>query len=158
MAERADIGLAFDGDGDRLIVVDETGVELTGDHMLAICAQDMKARGQLPNNMAVGTVMSNFGLHKTMRELGIQLKCSAVGDRYLLEMMRAEGASIGAEASGHMIFLEHQTTGDGIVAALQVVMLMPSIILAEGGNAPGKFWLTRLGSIKMRAEAGSFDR
>ncbi len=124
LAERADIGLAFDGDGDRLIVVDETGVELTGDHMLAICAQDMKARGQLPNNMAVGTVMSNFGLHKTMRELGIQLKCSAVGDRYLLEMMRAEGASIGAEASGHMIFLEHQTTGDGIVAALQVLAVM----------------------------------
>jgi phosphoglucosamine mutase len=124
LAERADIGLAFDGDGDRLIVVDETGVELTGDHVLAICAKDLKERGKLKNNVAVGTVMSNFGLHATMRQLGIELACSAVGDRYVLETMREKGGILGAEPSGHMIFLDKQTTGDGIVAALQLLAVM----------------------------------
>ena len=123
-AERADIGLAFDGDGDRLIVVDENSVELTGDHILAICTKDMKARGELPNNLAVGTVMSNFGLHATMREIGVELGCSAVGDRYVLEMMNARGGGIGAEASGHMIFSGKHTTGDGIVSALQLLAVM----------------------------------
>lgn len=124
LAERADVGLAFDGDGDRLIVVDENGAELTGDHVLAICAQDLKARGKLKNNVAVGTVMSNFGLHAAMRKLGIELACSAVGDRYVLETMKAKGAVIGAEASGHMIFLDKQTTGDGLVAALQLLAVL----------------------------------
>ena len=123
-AERADVGLAFDGDGDRLIVVDETGAELTGDHVLAVCAKDLKERGQLKNNVAVGTVMSNFGLHAAMRKLGIELACSAVGDRYVLEAMKAKGGIVGAESSGHMIFLEKQTTGDGIVAALQLLAVM----------------------------------
>jgi len=124
LAERADVGLAFDGDGDRLIVVDENGTELTGDHVLAICAKDLKERGQLKNNVAVGTVMSNFGLHAAMRKLGIELACSAVGDRYVLETMKARGSVIGAEASGHMIFLDKQTTGDGLVAALQLLAVM----------------------------------
>ena len=124
LAERADVGLAFDGDGDRLIVVDENGTELTGDHVLAVCAQDLKARGKLKNNVAVGTVMSNFGLHAAMRKLGIELACSAVGDRYVLETMKAKGGVIGAEASGHMIFLDKQTTGDGIVAALQLLAVL----------------------------------
>ena len=124
LAERADVGLAFDGDGDRLIVVDENGTELTGDHVLAVCAQDLKARGKLKNNVAVGTVMSNFGLHAAMRKLGIDLACSAVGDRYVLEAMKAKGGVIGAEPSGHMIFLDKQTTGDGIVAALQLLAVM----------------------------------
>ena len=126
LAERADIGLAFDGDGDRLIVVDETGAELTGDHILAVCAKDLKVHGHLKNNVAVGTVMSNFGLHATMRKLGIELVCSAVGDRYVLEAMRAKGGILGAEPSGHMIFLNQQTTGDGIVAALQLLAVMRS--------------------------------
>ena len=124
LAERADIGLAFDGDGDRLIVVDETGAELTGDHILAVCAKDLKVHGHLKNNVAVGTVMSNFGLHATMRKLGIELACSAVGDRYVLETMREKGGLLGAEPSGHMIFLDKQTTGDGIVAALQLLAVM----------------------------------
>ncbi len=124
LAERADVGLAFDGDGDRLIVVDETGVELTGDHVLAICAQDLKARGKLNNNLAVGTVMSNFGLHTTMRKLGIELACSAVGDRYVLDLMRERGGVIGAEASGHMIFSDQHTTGDGIVSGLQLLAVL----------------------------------
>ena len=123
-AERADVGLAFDGDGDRLIAVDETGAELSGDYLLAICARDLKERGRLKNNIAVGTVMSNFGLHAALRQLGIELACSAVGDRYVLELMRARGAVIGAEASGHMIFLDQQTTGDGLVAALQLLAVM----------------------------------
>ena len=124
LAERADVGLAFDGDGDRLIVVDENGAELTGDHVLAVCAKDLKERGKLKNNVAVGTVMSNFGLHAAMRKLGIELACSAVGDRYVLETMKAKGGVIGAEASGHMIFLDKQTTGDGIVAALQLLAVL----------------------------------
>lgn len=124
LAERADIGLAFDGDGDRLIVVDETGSELSGDHILAVCAKDLKERGKLANNTAVGTVMSNFGLHAALRKLGIELACSAVGDRYVLEAMKAKGSVIGAEPSGHMIFLNQQTTGDGIVAALQLLAVI----------------------------------
>jgi len=124
LAERADIGLAFDGDGDRLIVVDETGEELTGDHILAVCAKDLKVHCHLKNNVAVGTVMSNFGLHATMRKLGIELVCSAVGDRYVLEAMREKGGNLGAEPSGHMIFLDQQTTGDGIVAALQLLAVL----------------------------------
>ena len=124
LAERADVGLAFDGDGDRLIVVDENGVELTGDHVLAICAKDLKERGKLKGNVAIGTVMSNFGLHATMRKLGVELGCSAVGDRYVLEMMKERGGILGAEPSGHMIFLDKQTTGDGIVAALQLLAVM----------------------------------
>ena len=123
-AERAAIGLAFAGDGDRLIVVDETGAELSGDHILAVCAQDLKQRGQLKNNLAVGTVMSNFGLHATMRKLGIELGCSAVGDRYVLEMMKDKGGILGAESSGHMIFLDTHPTGAGIVAGLQLLAVM----------------------------------
>lgn len=124
LAERADIGLAFDGDGDRLIVVDENGNELTGDHIMAMCAKDLKTHGQLKNNVMVGTVMSNFGLHNTARKLDIDLACSAVGDRYVLELMREKGSILGAESSGHMIFLDKHTTGDGIVAALQTLLVM----------------------------------
>ena len=124
LAERADVGLAFDGDGDRLIVVDETGVELSGDHILAICVKDLKERGELKGNLAVGTVMSNFGLHATMRNLGVEFGCSAVGDRYVMEMMNERGGIIGAEPSGHMIFLDKHTTGDGIVSALQLLAVI----------------------------------
>lgn len=124
LAERADIGLAFDGDGDRLIVVDENGVELSGDHILAICANDLKERGQLKNNLVVGTVMSNFALLAAMKKRGIDFGASAVGDRYVLEMMKERGGILGGESSGHMIFLEHHTTGDGIVSALQVLAIM----------------------------------
>ena len=120
----ADIGLAFDGDGDRLIAVDEHGREITGDHILYICARQMQAEGRLRNHTVVGTVMSNFGLHAALKELGIRLLCAKVGDRYVLEMMRAEQASLGGEASGHVIFLDHHTTGDGIITALQLLTTM----------------------------------
>lgn len=121
LAERADIGLAFDGDGDRLIVVDETGTELTGDHILAVVSKYLKDQGRLKNNLAVATVMSNFGLGIAMKELGIDLAYSPVGDRYVLEEMNKRGSIIGSENSGHMIFREKQTTGDGIVSALQLL-------------------------------------
>ena len=117
----ADVGLAFDGDGDRLIAVDEKGQELSGDHVLLICARMLKDRGLLKNNLVVTTVMANFGLHVALRKMGIDAGVAPVGDRYVLEMMREKEAVIGGESSGHMIFLDHHTTGDGIVSALQLL-------------------------------------
>ena len=120
----ADIGLAFDGDGDRLIAVDERGDELTGDHIMAICAKWYKEQGLLNNNRVIATVMSNFGFHEAMKRLDINVGIAPVGDRYVLEMMRAQEAVIGGEASGHLIFTNHHTTGDGIIAALQLLAVM----------------------------------
>ena len=121
VAEKADLGLAFDGDGDRLIAVDEKGRELSGDHIMAICAKVYKDRGWLRNNLVIGTVMSNFGFHAAMKKLGIEVGVAPVGDRYVLEMMKQRGAVLGGEASGHMIFLNRHTTGDGIISALQLL-------------------------------------
>ncbi len=122
----ADIGLAFDGDGDRLIVVDEQGEEISGDHIIAICAQWYKQNGMLNNNRVIATVMSNFGFHEAMKQLDIEVGIAPVGDRYVLEMMREQQATLGGEASGHLIFANHHTTGDGIVAALQLLAVMRS--------------------------------
>ena len=121
---KADVGFAFDGDGDRLIAVDETGTVLTGDQILAICANVMKKEGSLTNNLIVRTVMSNIGLSVALQKLNIDSLMTKVGDRYVLEEMQARGASIGGEDSGHLIFLQHQSTGDGIVTALQVAAAM----------------------------------
>jgi len=118
---KADLGLAFDGDGDRMIAVDEKGNELTGDHCLAICAADLKRRNELKNNLVVTTVMANFGLYRSLKQLGIDYAAAQVGDRYVLEAMRQKGSVVGGEASGHMIFLEHHSTGDGIISALQLL-------------------------------------
>ena len=118
---RADLGLAFDGDGDRLIAVDEKGEELSGDHIIAILAKHMKDHKQLINNRIVTTVMSNFGMHQFLMREGIEHVESDVGDRYVLERMRETGAILGGEASGHLICLNHHTTGDGILAALQLL-------------------------------------
>jgi phosphoglucosamine mutase len=120
----ANVGLAFDGDGDRLIAVDEKGKETTGDHVIAICAQMYKELGLLKNNLVVATVMSNFGFFAALKQLGIQEGVSKVGDRYVLEMMQQRDAVVGGEASGHVIFLNHHTTGDGIIAALQLLWAM----------------------------------
>jgi phosphoglucosamine mutase len=117
----ADLGLAFDGDGDRLIAVDENGRELTGDHILAICAKMYKERGWLANNLVISTVMSNYGFFLALEKLGMDHSASAVGDRYVLEMMKEKGAVVGGEPSGHIIFLNHHTTGDGIISALQLL-------------------------------------
>ena len=121
---KADIGFAFDGDGDRLIAVDETGTIITGDQILAICAKVMKKEGLLTGNLVVRTVMSNIGLSVALQSLQIDSVMTRVGDRYVLEEMQARGASIGGEDSGHLIFLRHHTTGDGIITALQVAAAM----------------------------------
>ncbi len=121
---RADIGLALDGDADRLIVVDEKGQVLDGDQIMAICAQDMMERGVLPNNTLVSTVMSNMALEVFMKERGGNLLRTSVGDRYVVEAMRREGAAMGGEQSGHLIFMNYGTTGDGLLAALQLLRIM----------------------------------
>jgi phosphoglucosamine mutase len=120
----ADAGLAFDGDGDRLIAVDEKGNRLTGDHILAICGKMYKELGLLKNNLIVATVMSNFGFFAAMKKLGIQEEVSKVGDRYVLELLLKKGGVLGGEASGHVLFLNHHTTGDGIITALQLLWAM----------------------------------
>lgn len=124
LATGADIGLAFDGDGDRLIAVDEKGEEITGDHIMVICAKRYKEQGSLRNNLVISTVMSNFGFGIALKELGIRYGASKVGDRYVLEMMQQRDAVLGGEASGHLIFLDRHTTGDGIVTALQLLAAM----------------------------------
>lgn len=120
----AQIGLAFDGDGDRLIAVDEKGREITGDQILIICAKMLKDKGRLKNNLIVSTVMSNLGVTVACKRYGFRHHTSKVGDRYVLEDMIRLGAVLGGEESGHMIFLEHHTTGDGIITAMQLIAAM----------------------------------
>jgi phosphoglucosamine mutase len=120
----AHLGVALDGDADRAIFVCEQGRVVDGDHIMAMLALDLHRQGQLAKQTVVGTVMSNFGLELAMTKAGIALARTAVGDRYLLERMLAEGYNFGGEQSGHFIFLDHNTTGDGLVSALQVLSLM----------------------------------
>ena len=120
----ADIGFAFDGDGDRLIAVDEIGQILTGDQILAISARHLKNTGRLKNNIVVSTVMSNMGLGEALKEMGIENVITGVGDRYVMEEMRKQGAVLGGEESGHTVFLDHQTTGDGMLTALKLLEVM----------------------------------
>ena len=120
----ADVGFAFDGDGDRLIAVDNTGTELTGDHTLFLCARGLKEEGVLGSDRVVVTPMSNCGLHAAFTALGIRTLEADVGDRNVLELMQKEGSVLGGEQSGHVIFLNHHTTGDGIVAALQMAAIL----------------------------------
>ena len=115
----ADVGIAHDGDADRVMLVDARGNEIDGDGVEAVCAIDLKERGLLPGNTAVSTVMCNLGLSHALRDAGIDLVQTKVGDRYVLEAMREGGFVVGGEQSGHMIFLEHNSTGDGLVTALQ---------------------------------------
>lgn len=123
---RADIGLALDGDADRLTVVDEHGAVLDGDQIMAVCAQEMIARDALPDRTLVATVMSNMALEVFMREQGGRLLRTKVGDRYVVEEMRRGGYMLGGEQSGHLVFMEHSTTGDGTLAALQLLKIMVS--------------------------------
>jgi phosphoglucosamine mutase len=117
---RADLGLAFDGDGDRMIAVDDEGEVLGGDRVLAICAQHLQMQSRLKNDTVVSTVMSNVGLGRSLKSLGIHHLTTRVGDRYVMESMRASGATLGGEDSGHMIFAEFHTTGDGILSGLML--------------------------------------
>jgi phosphoglucosamine mutase len=120
----AHIGLAFDGDADRLIAVDETGAEISGDHVIAICARHLQSIGQLRNNLVVLTPMSNLGLRLAFDKMGIRWMDAGVGDRLVLELMKKQDACLGGEQSGHVIFLDKHTTGDGIVTALQLLAVM----------------------------------
>jgi phosphoglucosamine mutase len=115
------IGLAFDGDGDRLIAVDEGGAIRDGDHVLAVCARALLTRGELRGRVVVSTVMANLGLERALTALGIRMVRTVVGDRYVLEEMRRIGANLGGEQSGHVIFLDHARTGDGLLTALQLL-------------------------------------
>ncbi len=121
---RADVGIALDGDADRLIMADEHGNILDGDQLMAMCAQDLMERDLLPGNAIVATSMSNLALEIFMRERGGKLLRSQVGDRYVMELMRKEGVMFGGEQSGHLIFRRYSTTGDGLLAALQILRIM----------------------------------
>ena len=118
------IGFAYDGDGDRLIAVDELGNEIRGDQVLMICAHQLKQEGRLANNLLVTTVMSNLGLRVACEKYGIKHHAAGVGDRNVLEDMRRLGGSLGGEDSGHVIFLDHHTTGDGTLTSLQLLATM----------------------------------
>ncbi len=120
----ADIGLSYDGDADRLIVVDEEGGILNGDKILAVCGLDMAERGILPGKAIVATAYSNLGLTKAFEDIGGQVLIADNGDRYVLEMMREKGLILGGEQSGHIIFLDHTTTGDGVLTSLQLLSVV----------------------------------
>lgn len=122
--KKADIGLAFDGDGDRLVAVDETGAVVSGDRIIAVCAKYLKQIGRLEGNRVVSTVMSNLGLGLALKNMGIEHVLSDVGDRHVVEKMISKGAVLGGEDSGHVVFLDHHTTGDGILTALKLIEIV----------------------------------
>ncbi|SFO19997.1 phosphoglucosamine mutase [Geodermatophilus obscurus] len=123
-ATGADLGIAHDGDADRCLAVTATGEVVDGDAILAVCALGLKERGALAQDTVVATVMSNLGFHHTMRDAGIAVQTTAVGDRYVLEALRAHGLSLGGEQSGHLVFLDHATTGDGLLTGLALLSRM----------------------------------
>jgi len=120
----ADMGLALDGDADRAIIVDEKGQIVDGDAVMAICGADLARKGRLPHNTVVSTVMSNMGLERYLAKVGGRVVRTAVGDRYVVECMRKNGYTFGGEQSGHLVFLEHASTGDGCLAGLRVLEVM----------------------------------
>ncbi|HEY8428715.1 MAG TPA: phosphoglucosamine mutase [Sandaracinaceae bacterium] len=124
LKRKADIGIALDGDADRVIVVDERGEQVDGDCVMSLCARRMLSEGRLRKKTLVATVMSNLGLERAIESAGGRLVRTAVGDRYVVETMRAHGYNFGGEQSGHMIFLDHASTGDGLVAALQLLAIV----------------------------------
>ena len=119
-----DVGFAFDGDADRCLCVDETGMEITGDHILFICGRHMKQTGELLGNTVVATVMSNLGLFRALDDLGIASAKTAVGDKYVYEYMTKNNCRLGGEQSGHIIFSKYASTGDGILTSLKVMEVM----------------------------------
>lgn len=139
--KNADIGLAFDGDGDRLIAVDENGEIVDGDQIMYICAKYLNGEGRLKKNTVVSTVMSNLGFYKGLEEHGIHSVPTAVGDRYVVEEMKRNDYNLGGEQSGHIIFLDYNTTGDGLLTGLQLVNIMKLTgkKLSELANEMNKF-------------------
>ena len=148
------LGLAFDGDADRCLAVDENGGLIDGDQIMAICADTLTKQGKLTGSGFVATVMSNIGLHKYCAEHGLRLLCASVGDRNVLEMMQREGMALGGEQSGHIIFLEHMTTGDGQLAALQLLS-----ILAQSGRKASELAsaVTRYPQVLLNVRVGGND-
>jgi phosphoglucosamine mutase len=124
---RADIGIALDGDGDRVVIVDENGHLIDGDQLLAVIAESWSEDGRLAGSGVVATVMSNLGLERRMNDLGIRMVRSQVGDRYVLDQMRTHGFNVGGEPSGHIILSDHTTTGDGLVTALQLLAVVKKL-------------------------------
>ncbi|TFV62808.1 phosphoglucosamine mutase [Geodermatophilus sp. DF01-2] len=139
-AHGADLGIAHDGDADRCLAVTAAGGVVDGDAILAVCALGLHERGRLTGDTVVATVMSNLGFHHTMRDAGIAVHTTAVGDRYVLEALRAHGLSLGGEQSGHLVFLDHATTGDGLLTGLSLLSRM-----AETGSS-----LAELASVVQR--------
>ena len=150
-----DIGIAFDGDADRCLAVDELGNTIDGDQIMAACGLDLKEKGELSGDTVVATVMSNLGLHVYAKEHGMKLECTNVGDRNVLERMLEKGYRIGGEQSGHMIFLEHATTGDGELTALQMLAL-----LKESGKKASQVFGTcpRYPQVLINVAVASNDR
>ena len=146
------LGLAFDGDADRCLAVDENGCEIDGDQIMAVCAEYLTAQGKLQSEGFVATVMSNLGLHKFCEQQHLKLLCAAVGDRNVLELMQKEHMVLGGEQSGHIIFLEHMTTGDGQLAALQFLS-----ILGESGKTASELagQITHYPQILQNVKVGS---
>jgi len=131
IAHQADIGLALDGDADRILVSDENGELVDGDQMMALIAKHLSDRGELRGGGIVATVMSNLGLENYLKSVDIELIRTQVGDRYVVERMRRDGYNVGGEQSGHVVLGDHSTTGDGLIAALQVL----AVIVSQGGAA-----------------------
>lgn len=131
--EKADIGIAFDGDADRIIAVDELGNILDGDHILAICSSHLKKQGKLNKDTVVGTIMTNMGLDVYLKENQMNIVKTAVGDRYILEEMLNNGYVLGGEQSGHIIFLDYNTTGDGLATALHLLEVMNATKMSMSG-------------------------
>jgi len=121
LKEKLDVGFAFDGDADRLIAIDHTGCVLDGDYLLAVCAQALLEEIQSSPRVVVSTVMANVGLGQVLQQMGFELHRTPVGDKYVVEGMRQTGAILGGEQSGHIVFLNHHTTGDGLLTALQLL-------------------------------------
>jgi phosphoglucosamine mutase len=126
VAEGADLGIAHDGDADRCLAVDANGEIVDGDQILAMCALALQSAGQLRESTVVATVMSNLGLHLAMQKAGVRVVTTAVGDRYVLEALVEQGLSLGGEQSGHIVFMDAATTGDGLLTALRVMGCMAS--------------------------------
>ena len=149
----ADLGIAFDGDADRVLFVDAAGDPIDGDHILTLLAADAIARDALPGNRVVVTSMANLGAHHALRALGCSLEITDVGDRYVLEAMRRDGSVLGGEQSGHVIALDHQTTGDGPLTATLVLAALARSgqTLAEAAAAVEKF-PQNLISVRARRE------
>lgn len=141
LENNADIGIAHDGDADRVIFLDEKGNELDGDYILALLALDLKSRNSLSGNTVVGTVMCNLGFVKAMQEANIKLVQTDVGDKYVLQEMRSGGYNLGGEQSGHIVLLDHNTTGDGLMCALHFIAAWQSLggMLSEACNVVEKY-------------------